>query len=77
MPRSFHGTLPDLDHLDLDLAVSPDTAGVIAVSGSVGADGSWQVLDYDNVAQPRSGRATIGFAATVPVGTGVIAWERS
>lgn len=78
VPQSFAGTLENTDQLSLDLAVGPESAGLLTVSGDIGVTGTWKVLDYDDVAQARRGTATITFGGTVAVGApGVLTWDRS
>lgn len=76
VPQSFVGSLTG-SAPTLTYDVAPGGGGTVAVTGSVTVSGRWQVLDYDNRAQDRSGTATMTFGATVAVATpGTVTWDR-
>lgn len=66
VPRSLHGELGAADSLHLTIAVGTASDSGLSVDGQVMANGSWQTLDFDNVAHTQQGPVTLSFEAEVP-----------
>jgi hypothetical protein len=71
VPGSLHGSTKGApDRLTLTLDADPH--GVIDVAGSVQFSGTYQELDFDNIAVAKSGTLTLPLTATVPAAAPVV-----
>ncbi len=65
VPGSFRGTVP-ADPAGLEFSMSSLASGVIRVEGRVQFTGRYRVLDFQNLAQPRSGSRWLRVVAQIP-----------
>lgn len=63
VPGSLRGSLSGSLADAVSLTVAPDPAGVIEVSGTIGFEGSYRKLDFDNVASGHTGTIQLPLSA--------------
>ena len=76
VPGSLHGTLIGQLAASTTISVEPVAAGVIDLNARVKVSGSYQTLDFDNIAVTKRGTATLPVRATAfATSPTVLTWQ--